>query len=201
MPKPNVVGVRALPMGKTIDIHPLEFDYSWRIVWSKRVQVAVGRNLESERRDSDSARTEIVEGLWARLRNVLIALDRVDRLATTTGFEGWIEAFQREDAQMDATAREWVLRAMRIACDPLNYKILRAIQSADGTRVAQVMEQTRMARVELAERVKDLAQVGLVAQDLETESVQATRAGAGVIALMEELSAGVLARLREGRMK
>lgn len=144
---------------------------------------------------------KIGEGLWARLRNVLIALDRLDRLETANDFVDWVETFQRDDAQIEATARDWVLRALHIATDPLNYAILRALAESDGLSSAQLMQTTRLARVELTERVKDLAQAGFVAQEMESETVQATPAAEGVVAFIESLRAQIAKRARAGLTK
>ncbi|MBI5301035.1 MAG: hypothetical protein HY868_02780 [Chloroflexi bacterium] len=144
---------------------------------------------------------ELVDGLWARLRNVLIALDRIDRLDSATDFVGWVEAFQRDDAQIETTTRDWLLRALRVACDPLNYQVLRALEKSDGQSIAALMRATNLARVELTERVKELAQTGFVAQDLETETVQATRAAAGIVAWIESLRAQIAARAQAGLTK
>ncbi len=144
---------------------------------------------------------ELVEGLWARLRNALIALDRMDRLETANEFVGWVEAFQRDDAQIDATTREWLLRALRLAADPLNYHLLRALQESDGLSIAELMRLTNASRVDLTERIKDLAQSGFVAQALDTDTVQGTRAASGMVAWIESLREQMAARVRAGLTK
>jgi hypothetical protein len=144
---------------------------------------------------------ELVEGLWARLRNTLIALDRMDRLESANEFVGWVEAFQRDDAQIDVTTREWLLRALRLAADPLNYQILRALQDSDGMIIAELMRLTHASRVDLTERIKDLAQSGFVAQALESDGVQGTRAAAGLVAWVESLRERMAERVRAGLTK
>ncbi len=143
----------------------------------------------------------LVEGLWARLHNVLIALDRLDRLDDATDFVGWVEAFQRDEAEIDATARGWVLRAIHVASDPSNYRILLLLQNAGGMSIAQLMQATGMTRVELTERVKDLAEVGLVAQALDSDSVHGTRAAEGFVSWVEALRAQMGERIRAGLTK
>jgi hypothetical protein len=143
----------------------------------------------------------LVEGLWARLRNVLIALDRLDRLENASEFVGWVQAFQHDDPQVEATAREWILRTVRLASDPPNYRVLRFLQISDGMSIAQLMQATGMARVELTERVKDLAQVGLVAQALDSDSVQGTRAAEGLVAWIEALREQMVEHIRAGLTK
>lgn len=143
----------------------------------------------------------LVEGLWARLRNVLIALDRLDRLENATELVDWVKTFQHDDAEIETTAREWILRAVRLASDPLNYRILRMLQVSDGLSIAQLMQATGMARVELTERVKELAAVGLVAQALDSDSVQGTRAAEGLVAWVEALREQMVGHLRAGLTK
>ena len=150
---------------------------------------------------SIGASRQLVDGLWARLRNVLIALDRMDRLETATDFAGWVEGFQQDEAQIEATARDWVLRAVRLGSDSLNYRILQALQDADGLSIPQLMQATNMARVELTERIKDLAQVGFVVQALDMDSVQGTLAAKGMVAWMESLREQIGERARAGLTK
>ena len=144
---------------------------------------------------------ELAEGLWTRLRNVLIALDRLDRLETASDFVGWVESFQGDDAQIERTTRDWVLRAVRLASDPVNYAILRALQQSGEMTIAQLMAATKLTRLELTERVKDLAQVGFIAQALDTDAVQGTRAAAGMVAWIESLREQIAERARAGLTK
>ncbi len=147
------------------------------------------------------SKNDLVEGLWARLRNTLIALDRMDRLESAGDFVGWVEAFQRDDAQIEATTRDWLLRALRLASDPLNYRILRALQDSDGLSVADLMRVTNETRIDLTERIKDLAQVGFVAQALESDVVQTTHAAVGIVAWIEALREQMTERVRAGLTK
>ena len=144
---------------------------------------------------------ELAEGLWARLRNVLIALDRMDRLETASDFVGWVEHFQGDDAQIERTTRDWVLRAVRLASDPINYQVLCALQQSGEMTIAQLMAATNLTRVELTERVKDLAQVGFITQALDTDAVQGTRAVAGMVAWIETLREQIAERARAGLTK
>ncbi|MGE5263417.1 MAG: hypothetical protein ACM3S0_08560 [Acidobacteriota bacterium] len=156
---------------------------------------------ESSEVHVEGAFSHLVEGLWARLRNVLIAIDRLDRLETATDFAGWVEGFQQDEAQIQATARDWVLRAVRLGSDPLNYRILQVLQDPAGVSIAQLMQATNLTRVDLTERIKDLAQVGFVAQALDMDSVQGTRAAEGMIAWIESLQARIAERARAGLTK
>ncbi len=144
---------------------------------------------------------DLAEGLWARLRNVLIALDRVDRLEGAGDFAGWVEAFQCDQDQIRATAQDWVLRAVRTASDPINYQILETVHTAGQMSIAQLMQATRLTRVDLTERVKQLAAVGLLVQSLESDAVQGTRAADGMLAWVEALVEQIAAHARAGLMR
>ncbi len=141
---------------------------------------------------------DLAEGLWTRLRNVLIALDRVDRLEGAGNFAGWVEAFQCDQAQIQTTAQDWILRAVRTACDPINYQILVTVHAAGELSIAQLMQATRLTRVDLWERVKELAGAGLVVQSLESDAVQGTRAADGLLAWVEALGEQIAAHARAG---
>lgn len=144
---------------------------------------------------------DLTEGLWARLRNVLIALDRMDRLETARELAGWVEGFQSDDSQIQATVQAFVLRAVRAASDPINFQILSAVRAAGGTSLAQLIETTRLTRVDLTERLKDLAQVGLIAQAFEMDSAQLTRAGEGMLAWVDAVRERIAERARAGLTK
>lgn len=144
---------------------------------------------------------ELGEGLWARFRNVLIALDRIDRLETASDFVGWVENFQTDPVQIELTTRDWILRALHRASDPTNYQLLIALTKRDGLSIAELMHTTNLTRVDLTERIKDLAQSGFVAQALESEIVQGTLAATGLVALVESLREQIAERTRAGLMK
>lgn len=144
---------------------------------------------------------QLADALWTRLRNVLIALDRIDRLESATDFAGWTESFQRDETQIMETARVWVLRAVHLASDPLNYQILCELSSAGGMSIAQLMQVTGLPRVDVTERVKDLAQVGYVAQAFETDSVQPTPAAQSIVAWLQAQQEQIAQRARAGLMK
>ncbi len=54
------------------------------------------------------------------------------------------------------------------------------------------MRTTGLDRLTLAERVNDLIQVGLATKDLETRSVSATRAAAGLLDLVDRAKASLV---------
>ncbi len=107
---------------------------------------------------------EILAGLVERVRSLLLGLDRRDRLETASEFVGWLQCQTRE--QLDGIAREMLLRALRCAGDPVNYRILERLDLENPVKAADLMPETGLGRVALSERLNDLAQVGLISQDM-----------------------------------
>ena len=96
---------------------------------------------------------EIVSGAWTRLRNLLGALDRVDRLDTSSGFDGWLQQLARDETALDATLREFLLRSIRLASDPTNYVLLSQLKQSGTIDVIALLATMRLSRVELVERL------------------------------------------------
>ena len=150
--------------------------------------------------DPDTSIETLVAGLVDRVRNLLLALDRQDRLETAGAFVGWLEEQKPED--LGAAAREMLLRAMRRAGDPLSYSLLRRLSSLagsdelEGLSLDRLMEATGLGRVAVSERVYDLVQVGLLSRELTSDQVRLTPLGAAAVKLVEgvvECSGGALA--------
>lgn len=59
-----------------------------------------------------------------------------------------------------------LLRALRCAGDPVNYQILERLAELDEVNAADLMPKTGLDRVAVCERLNDLAQVGLISQDV-----------------------------------
>ena len=75
----------------------------------------------------------ILAGLVERVRSLLLGLDRRDRLETAGEFVGWLQRQKRE--QLDDIARGMLLRVLRCAGDPVNYRILERLgRSERGQR-------------------------------------------------------------------
>ncbi len=138
----------------------------------------------------------ILQGLTDRLRTLLRVLDRQDRLETASAFVGWLDG-EAAAARLPDAARELLLRALRLAGDPVNYQILGALGPEEAVTAAALMEKTGLGRVALSERVNDLAQVGLAARDPIGDDVRATPLAVGLRALVEELGRRVGDRLAE----
>lgn len=138
----------------------------------------------------------ILAGLVERVRGLLLGLDRRDRLETAGEFVGWLQQQTRE--QLDDIARGMLLRALRCAGDPVNYRILEQLDVLDAVTSADLMPATGLGRVELSERLNDLAQVGLISRDMIDDQVRGTSLAVGVRALVERITVHAGGRLLDG---
>ena len=129
----------------------------------------------------------IVDGLADRTRSLLRALDRQDRLETAQAFVGWL-AGEREDGRLSETARETLLRALKLAADPVNLRILERLDEIDAVELPVLMEHTGLARVAVSERVHDLVQCGLAVREMVGDQIRRTSLAAGILSLVDEVS-------------
>lgn len=129
----------------------------------------------------------IVDGLADRTRSLLRALDRQDRLETAQTFVGWL-ASERQGGGLSETAREMLLRAFKLAADPINFRILGRLDPIDAVELSEVMEDTGLARVAASERVHDLVQCGLAVREMVGDQIRRTRLAGGILGLVEEIA-------------
>ena len=132
----------------------------------------------------DGRGEEIAEGVAARTRLLLRALDREDRLETAGAFVGWLGR-EAEQGRLPDAAREVFLKALRAAGDPFNYRILGLLDSMTPTSQRALMERTGLSRVALVERIHDLIQAGLATRELIGDEVRATPLAIGLRAIVE----------------
>lgn len=125
----------------------------------------------------------VAAGLAGRLRSLVVALDRLDRLESGSG--AWRARF--EEAELPEAATELTLRALRTGADPANFRILRALAADDSHALGRLIETTGLGRLVLSERLNDLVQVGLATRLIDTDHAQITPAGASLLRLVEAL--------------
>ena len=138
----------------------------------------------------------ILAGLVHRVRGLLLALDRRDRLETAGEFVGWLQLQTRE--QLDDIAREMFLRVLRCAGDPVNYRILEQLDGLNAVDAADLMQDTDLDRVALYERLNDLAQVGPISRDPVADQVYGTSLAVGVRAVVERMAGEAGGKLLDG---
>lgn len=137
----------------------------------------------------------ILQGLADRVRTLLRALDRQDRLETAQAFVGWLER-EAETGRLPDAARELLLRALRVGSDPVNYCLLQGLDPSVPVELPVLMERTGLDRVAASERVNDLVQVGLAARDLVGDQIRGTPLASGLVTFIESLVAQAGERLR-----
>jgi hypothetical protein len=133
-------------------------------------------------------REEMLKGLTDRVRTLLRAMDRQDRLETARTFAGWLEA-EAEAGRLPDAAREMLLRALRVGADPVNYRILRTLDPSTPVDLPALMQGTGLDRVAASERLNDLVQVGLASRELLGDQIRGTPLTSGLVGLVEGLSA------------
>ena len=136
-------------------------------------------------------------GLAARLRTLLLALDRQDRLETAQEFVGWL-AEHSEPQDLADHARELLLRAFRVAGDPVNFGILIRLDRIDPVSIPELMRATRLGRVAVSERVNDMVQTGLAVREMVNDDVRGTDLGDGLTAFVDEATKRGGAELANG---
>jgi hypothetical protein len=126
---------------------------------------------------------DLGKALGARLAEVEAALERYGAFAFTEGQA----APPAAPGDRTEAARDFVLRALRSATDPLNAALLRRLARGDAT-LAALGELMGLPRLATWERVNELLAAGLVARSLEADTAGLTPAGAAVVALCEALT-------------
>ncbi len=127
---------------------------------------------------------DIVDGLHGRVRTLLLALDRQDRLETASRFVGWLEG-ERREGRLAGPAREVLLRALRATSDPLNFRLLAMLDPLAPVGIGTLMERLGLDRVAASERVNDLVQAGLAVREMVNDEVRGTPLGRGLVALVD----------------
>jgi DNA-binding HxlR family transcriptional regulator len=136
---------------------------------------------------SDEGITQIAAGLAGRIRLLVTALDRLDRLESGSG--NWQASFV--DAELAEATTAMTLRALQTGSDHINFMILTALAATDSQAIGSLIETTGIGRFVLSERLNDLVQVGLATRLIDTDHVQITAAGASLVQLINEIRAEV----------
>jgi DNA-binding HxlR family transcriptional regulator len=130
-----------------------------------------------------NSQSEIAAGLAGRLRSLVLVLDRLDRLESGSG--EWLAEFAKDE--LPEAALTMTLKALQTSADSANFKILKALESNESQKMADLMEMTGNGRLQLSERLNDLVQVGLASRLIDTDHAQITAAGAAMVELIEEI--------------
>lgn len=131
---------------------------------------------------------QLAGGGWARLRNLLGALDRVDRLETSSDFAGWLNGLAEDESGLERVIRDFNLRAFRLVGDPVNSRILTRLIETGPASTNDLISSTGIQRVEVVERINELGRAGLTVQALEEDKVEATAFARGYLVLLQEVT-------------
>lgn len=139
------------------------------------------------------------EGLWLRLRDVLLAEQRIERFEFSPEAPGGVTdrllALRRDRDARLALARDLALRSLAALTDSTNFRILGSLGGGGPVPLVDVARAAGLGPVAAAERVHALAQVGLAARDVERSCAVQTAAGRGLGLLVEALAAAVTERM------
>jgi hypothetical protein len=151
---------------------------------------------------ADAAVEALAAGLWSRLRDVVLAAERLERFNFAPERDpappsaNWIRGLM-DDAALTGSALDLVRRAAAVGADPLNHRVLGLLVARDDaiplTELARAAGLPALATVE---RVGDLQQVGLAHRVLDQGAVAATPAGRGWVRLLDLVAARVAAEAR-----
>jgi len=143
----------------------------------------------------------IAEGVWSRLRDVVLSQRRWERFVDDPDGGGSGPEARTVEPPRGAEARriaeELTLRALRAGVDPTNHEILRRLGEADSATVAELAELTQLPRLALDERVGDLMQVGLVSRAADSQQVHATPLTEGMLGLVDDVASRLAALIDE----
>ncbi len=147
---------------------------------------------------------ELAEGLWRRLRDVLLAERRLESFTFAPETEGAraaspgrLAALAADDSAIADLARDLTLRALAAATDGVNYRVLACLGS-EPVGLDAVARALGLPPLAVSERVHALAQLGLASRTLEQDGVGETVAGRGLVRLVETLGGELAARCRAG---
>ena len=123
----------------------------------------------------DDSAEPVGRGVAAMLRHLVAVLDREDRLESGTG--DWLTNFRADADAATDSVREGVLRALRLAGDGTNFRILEELADSEGVSREALARRLGLTELSLSERVGDLVTAGLAVKVSEANQVAGTAAG------------------------
>lgn len=121
----------------------------------------------------------------AQTLNYLIAvLDREDRLESGTG--EWLTEFRSDEAASREAVRSGILRALAMAADPTNFRILEVLSASSSVGTVSLTAAVGLGKLPLGHRVGDLVSAGLATKQPDTNQVAATAAGVAIVELVHQ---------------
>ncbi len=132
---------------------------------------------------------QLARALAARLRDATAAGEQLASFAFTEGAPG--PGPELRDGEELAAAHDFLLRVLHGVSEPLSWNALATVVSDDGISIDALAERLQLPRLAVTERVNALIQLGLMARDLERDSITASPAGTALYELVCELDAEI----------
>lgn len=146
---------------------------------------------------------EAAEGLWQRLKEMLMVRKRLEDFVFTPeadpkGEESrWLNRLAQDDSQVELLATELTLRAFRVAMEVVNYKILVHLKKERTASISTLAELTELPGILIGERINDMAQIGLALRSIENDQVQATLLTDSLLGIIEATAEELSKNVRE----
>jgi hypothetical protein len=140
---------------------------------------------------------QLARALAARLRDATAAGEQLASFAFSEGTPA--PGPELRDGDELAVAHDFVLRVLHGVSDPVSWKVLAAVVGAEDNTLDALGDRLELPRLALTERINSLIQLGLMARDLEHDSVSASPAGEALFELVCELDADVARWLSKRR--
>jgi predicted DNA-binding transcriptional regulator len=154
---------------------------------------------------AEAAVEALAQGLWGRLRDVVLAAERLERFnfaperETAPSTPDWIRGLMTDEAALAGSVLDLVRRAAAVAVDPVNHRVLSLlVERDDPIPLAELARAAGLPALTTVERVSDLQQVGLASRVLDQGAVTATPAGRGWVRLLDLVAARVTREARAG---
>jgi hypothetical protein len=143
---------------------------------------------------------QLARALAARLRDATAAGERLASFAFTEGTPA--PGPELRPGEELAAAHDFLLRVLNGVTEPISWRVLAAVAPAEsGVPLDELAGVLELPRLAVTERVNALIQLGVMARDLEHDSVTASPAGEALFELVCELDAEIarwLAKRRAG---
>jgi hypothetical protein len=135
------------------------------------------------------------KALAARIADLEAAMARADSFAYRPD-AGPERPEALEGGELQATARDMALGALRAAADPVGYTMLLRLAAGDAT-LDTLARESGLSRLATWERLNGLVQVGLAGRSYENDTAGLTPAGTAIVELVE--GAAVAVKAERGR--
>jgi hypothetical protein len=147
-----------------------------------------------------SVSPHLARALAARLRDANAAGEQLSAFAFTE--DAPTPGPELREGEELAVAHDFLLRVLHGVSEPLSWRVLAEVVAVGGSLgLGELAAALGLPRLAVTERVSGLIQLGVVARDLERDSVVATPAGHALFELICELDAEIarwLAKRRRG---